>query len=890
MRDFDYTAATDFLESFFSGAEHVVEIRALPNDRSGSAKPLFGGDTALIHAHCRTWDKPGWGVFFGCCTRIRGRPTGARADLAELVALWCDIDCYKHALPKEEVTKALKSCPIPPTVIIDSGGGIHAYWLLRETIDVRLPESSIDTAKEEIDATLRQLAGVFAGDRSVCELARVLRLPGTHNTKGGESRLVELIDCDGPRWELAELQDILAWLGPVLVRPPEPDAPKEDETDPFLGFGRQFGFKAPIDVVQRLSQMRWQGPSPYSIHETRLSVSSSLAAQGMDEEAIFDMLLEATKRAVGLKGQDWNWRREERTIREEIRTAQVKYAPKESAEPARPVVQLRQTESAKAEEAPSPDAGAPPKDSKPTIRVLAGALHDTATAAENVLKEMGAPLYTRSGSIVRPVIEDVEAARGKRTKIARLAKMSVVGMVDWLSRYANWLKYDARSKKWITVDPPVEVAATILSRDGEWKLPPIVSVITTPTLRPDGSLLIEPGYDEATRLLLMQPPPMPPMPATPSRADAETALALLTGLLTEFSFVNDASRSVALSALITPVVRGALSVVPLHVMRAPAPGSGKSYLVDLSSAIATGQRCPVITAGKTEEEQEKRLGAALLSGQAIVSIDNLNGELGGDALCQMVERPVVRVRPLGRSDLVQVETKVTAFATGNNIVVVGDMVRRTVMCSLDADLERPELRCFAQDPLDLVLLNRGDYIAACITIVRAYKAAGFPQRLPSLASYENWSLLVRSALVWLGCSDPVDTMEAARDEDPVTTEIRNIFVGWESAIGFDKVSSATEIIKIANEIEYELTDDPYQKSTEKGLTHGEFREALMAVAGDGKTINSRRLGWWLTRNKGRLVDGVRVVLVRDSHTKSGKWSLKNPANPANPANGGETCG
>jgi len=83
---------------------------------------------------------------------------------------------------------------------------------------------------------------------------------------------------------------------------------------------------------------------------------------------------------------------------------------------------------------------------------------------------------------------------------------------------------------------------------------------------------------------------------------------------------------------------------PLHAIRAFTPGSGKSFLVDLAAVIATGRRCPVIAAGKTEEETEKRLGALLRDAVPVVSIDNVNGELGGDMLCQLMERPLVRVR------------------------------------------------------------------------------------------------------------------------------------------------------------------------------------------------------------------------------------------------------
>src|ERR687889_254265 len=78
--------------------------------------------------------------------------------------------------------------------------------------------------------------------------------------------------------------------------------------------------------------------------------------------------------------------------------------------------------------------------------------------------------------------------------------------------------------------------------------------------------------------------------------------------------------------------RGGLPVAPLHAFRASTPSTGKSLLVDVAATIATGRPCPVIAAGKDAEETEKRLGALLRDGVPIISIDNVEGELGGTML------------------------------------------------------------------------------------------------------------------------------------------------------------------------------------------------------------------------------------------------------------------
>lgn len=520
-------------------------------------------------------------------------------------------------------------------------------------------------------------------------------------------------------------------------------------------------------------------------------------------------------------------------------------------------------------------------DDRPTIRIERGQLHQTANMAEDALVQAQAPFYVRGDTLVRPAIDDVEASKGRRTKIARLCQVQAPTILDYLSREARFEKYDGRAKGdgIVPTDPPRTVADIILARDGEWRFPRIAGVLTTPTLRPDGSMLSEPGYDPATRLYLGAVPPMPPLGKTPTKDDALAALALIDGRLNEFPFVDDASRSVALSAILSPVVRGALDAVPMHAITAPTPGSGKSFLIDLVAAVATGQRCPVMTAGENEAETEKRLAAALMAGQSIVSIDNMNGVLGGDLLCQMVERPLVETRVLGASIMRRIENRSCIFATGNNIALRGDMTRRVVLCQLDPDLERPELRQFGGNPFAEILADRGAYIAAALTIVRAYVVAGCPNQASALASFEDWSRLVRSALIWLGRADPVETMEAARVDDPETQQLQEVVETWLEAAGPNNPMTTGQMISLANEMDRLGSGEAHDFGTPQDR-YPEFQAALMSVAVVRGAIDAKRLGHWLGRNNGRVVGRAKIVRDYDSHKKQARWMLAQNANSA----------
>ena len=145
--------------------------------------------------------------------------------------------------------------------------------------------------------------------------------------------------------------------------------------------------------------------------------------------------------------------------------------------------------------------------SRPIIVVHPGTLSERATLGEAAIIAGGAQVYRRGEALVRPVIEEVDASDGRRTKVAQLAEIETHYLRDLLCRSAKWKKFDSRKRTDVPTNPPMDVAQIIVHRYGEWKFLPIAGVVTTPTMRPDGSLLLQEGYDAATRLILLNPDP-----------------------------------------------------------------------------------------------------------------------------------------------------------------------------------------------------------------------------------------------------------------------------------------------------------------------------------------------------------------------------------------------
>jgi len=482
--------------------------------------------------------------------------------------------------------------------------------------------------------------------------------------------------------------------------------------------------------------------------------------------------------------------------------------------------------------------------------------------AEQILLASEAEVYQRGSDLVRVGFGEISGASGQRIRIAQVYKVEEPFLLAELTRFIDWKRPSDDDFK--RIGPPGSVAKALLKRAGISGLRRLEGVIMCPTLRPDGTVLSYLGYDEGTKLLLVEPPVMEPIPDNPTREQAEVALGMLDELLDEFPFVDEASHSVGLSGLITPVVRGALVCVPLHAITAPEAGTGKSFLLDTVSMIALGQSCPPMTAGKDLDEFDKRLHSELLAGTPLFSIDNATIELGGDALCQAIERPVINIRPLGRSERIQLPNTVTIFANGNNLSFVDDVNRRVLRCGLDAKMEEPRKRQFQGNPVAAVMRDRGRYISAALMVVRAYVAAGMPDRPPGIGeSFARWSDMVRGALLWLGRADPVLTMDTAHEQDPAVRQRAQVFQAIHSAVG-DGWMSASAIIGCANK----LPDNTDIDKTDA------LRLALEQVAERRGSLSHIALGKWLSANRSKVVAGLVLESDEDKHSKAWVWRVR----------------
>jgi putative DNA primase/helicase len=108
-------------------------------------------------------------------------PEAVRSQIQCIAAINClfaEFDAKHFGDDKSAILAHVESLPIAPSVIIDSGGGYHFYWLLEEPFILDTEE------KRERAKRLQEAWVTFVGsDNGAKDLARVLRVPGTRNYK-----------------------------------------------------------------------------------------------------------------------------------------------------------------------------------------------------------------------------------------------------------------------------------------------------------------------------------------------------------------------------------------------------------------------------------------------------------------------------------------------------------------------------------------------------------------------------------------------------------------------------------------------------------------------------------------------------------------------------------
>ncbi|HXF87326.1 MAG TPA: hypothetical protein VNK48_03095, partial [Xanthobacteraceae bacterium] len=409
-------------------------------------------------------------------------------------------------------------------------------------------------------------------------------------------------------------------------------------------------------------------------------------------------------------------------------------------------------------------------------------------------------------------------------------RLALAHLIDWRKRN--------RQGDLVPAHPPMQLVKALLATPNP-DLPVLAGIVAAPVFGRSGELVTERGYHPATRLL-HEPPAgfeLPPIPERPGAADIAAARSLLLDdLLGDFPFTSEAERAHALALLLLPFVRPLIEgPSPLHLIEKPTPGTGATLLVDAIAVVATGQSASIMTEGRDEEEWRKRLTAKLRSSPLMIVIDNLRRPLDAAPVAAALTAPYWEDRILGRSDILRIPVRCAWVATGNNPQLSNEIARRTVRIRLDAHMDRPWQRDGFRHPnlLAWVQANRGPLVAACLTLGRAWVAAGRPRdRRTTLGSFESWSEVVGGILEVAGVPGFLANAEELYElSDAEGTLWRSFVAAWWDRFGTAEVGTS-DLFPIAGECEPPLplgNGSDRSQRTRLGKALGRMRDRVFAI-------------------------------------------------------------
>ena len=832
-----------FLQTLYGAVEnHTLVVWRLRDQLSRS----FSTDNLTAAAEYIEAEAARGDVYFNTGLYAEPLPADKRGDEAGVtcvVELHADVDLKRpghvdQSRP-ETAEGALavvrEATGLEPSLIVDSGGGLHVYWLLREPLDFfdATDREAAKAASVGLQATIRAAFGArgWTLDKTH-DLGRILRPAGTVNRKPG--------------------------LPPRPVRVFAESAVRYNPSD-FERFVQTTPVAAPAPVIEEVDDPRRVERA------TRYLQTCEPAVEGQGGHARLWAAALHVRRGLALS----------RAMTIEL--LETIYNPRCSPPWSRRELEHKVDDAGDKAEVPLGFALVDP----PVINTTSGYVGTITTLSLQALATNPGPfpLYQRGGDLVHlsRVVTEMEPRAG-----VSVPKGSFTISVSTVPYVAARLSEAARFRRpvrgrngdfeYVAADPPPAVVSAIVAQRGNYPVPPLFGVSTTPILRDDGTLATRPGHDKASGYwLAFGRDEFPAIPDNPTEADARRALDLLDDLLAEFPFHKDAKRndrSAALAAILTGVIRSSLPTAPGFAVDKNASGVGGSCLADLIGLIATGRELAASGVTDSEAEMEKRIHALLRAGVVGVRFDNVECQLKGEALARLLSERKFGGRVLGATQNEEYPTRLLCLFNGINLEIHGDLVRRVVPIRLVSELEQPETRRFRRpNLLTEVGRDRAKLVSAALTVIRAYLAAGWPglASLPSLVGYDRWSETVRGPICWLGHPDPILGMEATTAADPQREAVATLYRVMYLTRRFEpfRAKDVAELLlpDTSNPTPTELVDD--------------LREALDELDVMGRDgVNLHALGHALKKLNDRRQGGYKLTVEPDSHTKRQRFRVR----------------
>ncbi|HEY0983321.1 hypothetical protein [Schlesneria sp.] len=672
-------------------------------------------------------------LFFGVCPRF-GRQ--GEYDLAWQIrtvrCVWADID---H-VSVDDALERVGNADIPkPSIVVNSGNGVHFYWLLDEPylIDDVGPPTPVKTEWVELPGGRRKprkytiedgeriyldkqryasrlsnkaqhLQNIVAGIGKACggdhttDLSRLLRIPGSFNRKdqrnGREPVAAELTECDpGRRYPISLFESLCI-------------ASSDDERMRTIA-------SLPLPKARKPSAAK-------SDRLNELVATCSLAPPGLRSEADFGLCCFSISKGIG-KEHVWSLVEDVGKFAEQGRRyfdVTWDKAEFECRVNMSEKVATKMPDQSRSADAPSHQEFFNPNSAErgehgplgetPTIQIDAANIPVSVT-----LREISQHLLRSNCCFLR--CEQLVAI--KKDSISTV--LSPPELAGLLSQFVEFyfVKDDGGEYKPL----PATYGGTWLNNHLERHQLPEIKLFTRNPVFTEDWRLVASGFDAGSGIY-----------SSGELVEARAGTEYLDRLLRDFCFKSPADRTNYIGVLLTGIlVPRFIGAKPAALFNGNQPGLGKSVLAQLIAIIRDGHATETASFNANDEEFEKRLGSIVRRGSTTIIIDNAKGQgrkprIESACLERSITDPVLSFRLLGKSLEIRAENSHIFCVTANAPDVSLDLVSRSIVINLEHEGD-PKRRTFrVNDPEGYALAHRRELLGELINMVQVWIAAGKP--------------------------------------------------------------------------------------------------------------------------------------------------------------------
>ena len=558
------------------------------------------------------------------------------------------------------------------------------------------------------------------------------------------------------------------------------------------------------------------------------------------------------------------------------------------------------------------DAGLAPASTakRPVVVMLPSRSHETVDATQDILlrqankvrnanggSKIADQLFQRDGKLVR-LSRNLHKKQKASGAVANAETKEVDGVVvdssyqelnalsivpvrpAWLTtRLTRAIEFQGPSAGKPGAKPklvPKDVKPNIINQlieAGEWKFPALFNTVEAPTLRPDGTILDEPGFDPTTGLFF-DPGRVKfdKIRSDPTTAQGNEAMKYLDlELLSSFPFVDQSedyknvSRSAAMGFMLTAPNRRMFPTAPAFAADSNEPESGKSMLLKAAGALMTGREIAGRPFSQSEEERRKALGTAFVEARPFLFFDNVDCTIEGASLEMALTSAHFDDRKLGSHEGISAPTNSLMAFSANHLEIGGNGMTTRIHVSRLVPTQSLKQRLMAgafRHPslIPWIIQNRPKLISAVLTALRAFVLHGRAKADPTISRFPEWGALIGNALIWYGYPDPTRSGDEIRKIDPVHEAMRDVIRAWMQSFPADAMGVGPAVTAAT------LLGSPTVKEAISAATKVRQQD-----------LNSMLVAGYVRRMVGvlRLELPYRVVDAGgDGHAKARMWRLE----------------